>query len=132
VRSAHVALFAACFALAGCNLSDGASADAVQVPGGDPMRGHAILASGAYGCIGCHTVPGVRGARGVVGPPLDGMAARAFVAGQLPNTPDVLLAFLQDPPALVPETGMPSVWLGLQEARDIAAYLYTLGQSNER
>jgi cytochrome c2 len=54
------------------------------------------------------------------------MAARAFVAGELPNTPATLVAFLQDPPALVPATGMPDVRLGLDDARDIAAYLYTL------
>jgi cytochrome c2 len=63
---------------------------------------------------------------GVVGPPLDGMASRAFIAGQLPNTPDVLVAFLQNPAALVPATAMPDVRLGLAQARDIAAYLYTL------
>ena len=64
--------------------------------------------------------------RGVVGPPLDGMASRAFIAGQLPNTPDVLVAFLQNPPALVPATGMPDVRLSLDQARHVAAYLYTL------
>ncbi len=37
-----------------------------------------------------------------------------------------MLAFLQDPPSLVPQTGMPNVLLSLQQARDIAAYLYTL------
>ena len=48
---------------------------------------------------------------------------------QLPNRPDVLVAFLQDPPALVPRTGMPNVGLTLEQARHIAAYLYTLETS---
>jgi cytochrome c len=38
----------------------------------------------------------------------------------------VLVAFLQDPPALVPQTGMPNVGLTLEQARHIAAYLYSL------
>jgi hypothetical protein len=53
------------------------------------------------------------------------MAQRAFIAGQLPNTPDVLVAFLQHPAALVPRTGMPDVHLSLEDARHVAAYLYS-------
>lgn len=131
VRAASVAFL--CVLVAGCDLSEDTTADqAVRVAGGDAARGHAILTRGSHGCTGCHTIPGVRAAHGVVGPPLDGMARRSFIAGQLPNEPEVMLAFLQDPPALVPETGMPNVLLSLQEARDIAAYLYTLEPSNAR
>jgi cytochrome c2 len=54
---------------------------------------------------------------------------RAFIAGQLPNTPETLLAFLQNPPALVPKTGMPNVGLGAQDARHIAAYLYRVSDA---
>ena len=93
---------------------------------GDPVRGRAIIASGAHGCTACHAIPGIRTARGVVGPPLGGLARRAFIAGQLPNNMGVLVAFLQDPPALAPRTGMPDVGLTLEEARHIAAFLYTL------
>ena len=114
-----------CLGVAGCDFSGTGSSDRRQVPDGDPTRGRAIVASGAYGCTACHTIPGLA-PRGVVGPPLAGMARRAFIAGQLPNKPDVLVAFLQNPPALVPQTGMPDVRLGLDEARDVAAYLYTL------
>mgnify|MGYP003287333791 CR=1 FL=1 len=63
---------------------------------------------------------------GVVGPPLGGIARRTFIAGQLPNRPEVLVAFLRDPPALVPSTGMPDTGVTREEARQIAAYLYTL------
>jgi cytochrome c oxidase subunit II len=124
-RIALVALGSA--ALAGCDLSQTATGTKSKaVPGGDPARGHAIVASGAHGCTACHAIPGIRAPRGVAGPPLDGMARRAFIAGQLPNEPDVLVAFLQDPPALVPATGMPDVRLSLDEARDVAAFLYAL------
>jgi cytochrome c2 len=118
-------------AVVACSLSETASADSRQVAGGDPARGKALVAGGQYGCTACHTVPGIQAPAGVVGPPLAGIARRAFIAGQLPNKPDVLVAFLQNPPSLVPETGMPDVRLGLQEARDIAAYLYTLEPSRE-
>lgn len=129
-RAATVAL--ACVASAGCDLPGGAATAAAPAPGGDPARGRALIASGVYGCTACHAVPGMGAPHGVVGPPLGGMASRAFIAGQLPNTPDVLVAFLQDPPALVPATGMPDVRLGLDEARHIAAFLYTLGPRDAR
>jgi cytochrome c553/cytochrome c2 len=92
----------------------------------DAGQGLAIIASGAHGCGACHTIPGVRAPRGIVGPDLTGFARRPFIAGQLPNTFDVLVAFLQNSPALVPNTGMPNLGLSLEEARRIAAYLYTI------
>jgi cytochrome c553 len=92
---------------------------------GDAARGRAIIASGTHGCAACHAIPGIRWPQGVVGPPLDGFAQRAFIAGELPNKPDVLAAFLQDPPRLVPRTGMPNVGLSAEEARHIAAFLYS-------
>lgn len=93
---------------------------------GDPARGRALIANGVYGCTACHFVPRIYAPRGIVGPPLDGLAQRPFIAGQLANTPDVLVAFLRNPPSLVPATGMPNVGLTVEDARDIAAYLYTL------
>jgi cytochrome c553/cytochrome c2 len=99
---------------------------------GDPARGRAILASGIHGCAACHTIPGIRSPKGIVGPPLGGVRARGFIAGQLPNRPDVLVAFLQNPPALVPQTGMPNVGLTREQARHIAAYLYSLGTNDAR
>lgn len=116
-----------CAALASCDLSETASAKkTVEVAGGDAGRGRAIVMRGDYGCTACHAVPGIGFPRGVAGPPLDGMADRAFIAGQLPNKPDVLVSFLLNPPRFVPKTGMPDVRLSLDQARDIAAFLYTL------
>lgn len=105
-------------------------------PGGnaqaDAANGRALVVSGAYGCTACHVIPGIRAPRGIVGPQLGGLAQRPFIAGQLPNTIDVLAAFLQDPPSLVPATGMPNVGLSRAHARDIAAYLYTLPATDAR
>ena len=116
-----------CAALAACDLSENASAEKkVTVPGGDPARGRAIISRGQYGCTACHAIPGIEFPRGIAGPPLAGMANRAFIAGELPNRPDILVDFLMNPPRLVPKTGMPDVRLSLDQARDIAAFLYTL------
>ena len=41
-----------------------------------------------YGCYTCHTIPGVEGANGLVGPPLSGIYERVYIAGEVPNTPE--------------------------------------------
>jgi cytochrome c1 len=80
------------------------------------------------GCGGCHTIPGVAGANGTVGPALAGVAARTAIAGgAVPNTgPDDLKKWILDPPAVKPGTQMPKLGLTDQEATDIVAFLETL------
>jgi cytochrome c len=90
--------------------------------GGNPDRGAALIR--AVGCGQCHSIPGIRGAEGAVGPPLTQFARRTFIAGQLPNSPDNLVRWLMDPPAVEPGTAMPALGLSAEQARDIAAYLY--------
>jgi mono/diheme cytochrome c family protein len=122
----YVALLALIqFAAVGCDLAP-KPFNTKHVDDGDASRGLALVAGGSYGCAACHAIPGIRFPKGNVGPPLDGMAGRSLIAGHLPNKPGVLVAFLQDPPALAPQTGMPNVGLSIEQARDIAAYLYTL------
>jgi cytochrome c len=94
------------------------------VPGGDPGRGESLIY--VQGCGSCHTIPGVTGARGTVGPPLARWSRRDFIAGELPNTPDNLVRWIVNAPAIEPGTDMPNLGLSEAEARDIAAYLYTL------
>ncbi len=133
MRRAGILLAAlGCVGLAGCDLSQPVAYESKQVAGGDPARGLALIATGVHGCQACHAIPGIRTPKGVVGPPLAGMARRGFIAGQLPNKPGVMVAFLQNPPALLPTTGMPDVGLTTDEARHIAAYLYTLEQPDAR
>jgi cytochrome c2 len=122
----HTGLFVLLLALlaaAGCDSS--APPPHLRVPGGDPERG--VVAIGAYGCGGCHAIPGIRGANGTVGPPLSDFATRGYVAGVRPNWPRHLVQWIIDPPAIAPETAMPRLGVSEQEARDMAAYLYTLG-----
>jgi cytochrome c1 len=92
--------------------------------GGDPARGRELIVH--YGCGSCHSIPGIREARGLVGPPLILFGRRTFIAGQVPNTPDQLVRWLLDPTAIEPGTAMPKLGLSEQDARHIAAYLYTL------
>ena len=78
------------------------------------------------GCGSCHQIPGVMHANGLVGPPLYHFSHRTIVAGYLPNTPDNLVHWIQDPQGVAPGNAMPDGGLNTQQARDIAAYLYTL------
>lgn len=91
--------------------------------GADPARGREAFA--ARGCGTCHSLENIAGARGLVGPPLDGVAARQYLAGSLPNTPDNMVRWIRDPHAIHSHTVMPSLGIDKAEARDIAAFLYT-------
>ena len=95
-----------------------------RVEGGDARRGAELISR--FGCAACHAVPGVRAARGAVGPPLDRFAARVYIAGILPNTPPNLVRWIRDPQGVRPGDAMPNMGVSEAEARDIAAYLYTL------
>ena len=97
---------------------------AVAASGGSPARGRQMLAG--WGCGSCHTIPGVPGANSAVAPPLTSYAARAFVAGQAPNTPENLVRWIMHPQSVVPLTAMPDLGAPEPIARDMAAYLYTL------
>lgn len=94
------------------------------ITGADPDRGLALIES--RGCGACHQIPGVAWPRGRVGGALAGFADRALIAGRHPNQPDVVVRWLRDPPALSPDTAMPPSNLTETQARDVAAYLYTL------
>ncbi|MBO1903412.1 c-type cytochrome [Microvirga sp. 3-52] len=122
-------ILAALAALSACSDSQEPSA-ALRIAGGEPEQGRALIQS--YGCGTCHTISGVRGARGRVGPELNDYAQQHLLAGFLPNTSQNLIAWLVDPVALKPRTGMPAQGLTETEARHIASYLYTLGDSKVR
>jgi cytochrome c1 len=91
---------------------------------GDPAAGQAALH--AYDCGVCHRIPGVRGATGLVGPPLEAFGKRVYIAGRFANDQDMLVRWIIDPPALAPSTAMPAVGVDERDARDIAAYLLGL------
>lgn len=92
--------------------------------GGSAARG--VAAISRYGCGSCHTIPGVSGAFGRIGPPLTAFGDRFYVAGVLQNTPVNLERWIENPPAVDEHTVMPNLHVTHQDAVDIAGYLYTL------
>ncbi|WP_293855288.1 c-type cytochrome [uncultured Alsobacter sp.] len=87
-------------------------------------RGRVAIAQ--HGCPTCHVIPGIVGSSTGIATPLKGIAARQYLGGVVPNTPETMVAWLRDPPAIKPGTAMPNVGLGESDARDIAAYLSRL------
>jgi cytochrome c2 len=108
--------------LAGC--SEPGNAAATPGTGGDAQRGRMEIA--AVGCGSCHVIPGIATAKGLVGPPLDHIARRIFLAGMVRNTPDNMTRWIEDPQKIVPGNAMPDMGLTPAQARDITAYLYTI------
>ncbi|HWJ39409.1 MAG TPA: c-type cytochrome [Sphingomicrobium sp.] len=96
---------------------------AAAATGGNPSRGEAMFIQ--YGCGSCHGLKHVRKATGMVGPPLDGIAVRAIIAGKLPNQPDNMVRWIRDPQQVTPGTDMPDLHVSQRDARDITAFLYT-------
>jgi cytochrome c len=107
----------------GASGCDRASQNLADLAGGDPRRGEVAIRT--YGCGSCHTIPGIRGANGQVGPPLTGIAERVYVGGVITNTPENLVRWIQNPPSIDPMTAMPNVGVTYQDAVDIAGYLYS-------
>lgn len=91
---------------------------------GDATAGRKALQQ--YLCATCHVIPGVVGANRHVGPPLTGIGSRQYIAGVLPNTPDNMVRWLRDPKQVDPLSAMPDLDVSEQDALDIAAFLYTL------
>jgi cytochrome c2 len=98
--------------------------NAAAMTGGDPAHGKEALRR--YGCDTCHTIPGVRGADALVGPPLNRMASRSYIGGVMPNTPANMIQWIQHPREVDRLTAMPDLGVTDSDARDIAGYLYTL------
>jgi cytochrome c2 len=96
---------------------------AEALTGGNVERGRQAFVGA--GCGGCHTLKGVSQAHGLVGPPLDGIAERAIIAGKLANNPGNMSRWISSPQSVVPGNAMPDMPLTTQQTNDIAAFLYT-------
>ncbi len=121
IAACVVAIFA--IALSGCMRRD-AAVLAQDVTAGNASVGQHLIY--AYGCGSCHVIPGVAEANGTVGPPLEGLASRIYIAGSLVNTPENLFLWVRKPQEINPGTAMPDLGVSERQAHDIAAYLYTL------
>src|SRR5438067_9179045 len=117
-----VGLIFAAIVACGCNRATEEAARART--GGDVQRGREKIAN--YGCASCHTIPGIRGADAHVGPPLDHIALRSYIGIGLTNNPANMMQWIQHPRDLAPKAAMPNLHINEKDARDIAAYLYTL------
>lgn len=113
-----LALAAAC-ALAGC--APVGDRETQRVAGADAQRGRLLL--GQYQCGSCHAIPGVASAQGRVAPALGEFGMRSYIAGRVPNRPDLLAQWIARPQSLVPGTTMPDMGVPPDAARDMAAYL---------
>lgn len=85
-------------------------------------RGEVVLRQ--YACHACHRIDGIVGPDSRVGPALAGWPRRRLIAGSLPNTPDNLVRWLQDPQSISPQTLMPDLGVSEAHAREIADYLF--------
>ncbi len=88
----------------------------------DPKPAPALMIR--FGCAGCHTISGVPGADGQVGPELSGLRARVYIGGVARNDAQSLVRWIVDPPSLSPRTAMPRTGVNEDQARAIAAWLY--------
>ncbi len=96
---------------------------AATLTGGDASRAPWLMTR--YGCAGCHTIKGVPGADGKVGPPLNELIERVYIGGTAPNNAENLVRWMLEPQRFAPHVAMPPPGLTEGEARDIAAYLYS-------
>lgn len=104
--------------LAGCDAYGTAAGQS------EAQRGATLIAQ--KGCGYCHIIPGIADADGLVGPPLDHMANRIYVAGILRNSTDNLSRWIRNPQQISPGNAMPDMNLSRYEAHAMAVYLGTL------
>lgn len=104
-------------ALLACAGARAEPADAVE-------RGRALLSQ--YQCGACHAIPGVPSSRGALAQPLAGWRHRSYIAGRVPNRPELLARWIEAPQSLVPGTRMPSMGVPPADAQAMAAYLFSL------
>jgi cytochrome c1 len=122
-RALTVVTLAAAVAVGACNGSSRTAAPRI-VRGASPDLGKQLIVK--YGCGSCHMIPGIKGADGLVGPPLIHFGRRGVIAGELANTPDNLTRWIDNPQTVEPGTDMPNVGVTPDEARNMAAYLESL------
>lgn len=120
--SATSVKIAACLA-AGASLLGACGAEQGPVPSASAERGRALIEQN--GCGTCHTIGGIDGANGKVGPPLTDFDENRRIAGQLANSPENVVRWILEPRRFDPQTVMPDLGLTPEQARDVAEYLYT-------
>ncbi len=113
----RAALLLVVVAAAGC----GSGSKPAAVGAGDPQRGKQVIEY--IGCGACHTIPGIPGATGSVGPTLAGYKAQPKVLGLFANTPANLARWVRQPQRFLPGGVMPNLGLTRAQSEDVAAYI---------
>jgi cytochrome c oxidase subunit 2 len=91
---------------------------------GDAARGAQLFERSA--CVACHTIRGTK-ARARIGPDLTHVGSRQMIAADmLPNTPDNLARWLDNPPGVKPGALMPDLNLKEDQIADLVTYLQSL------
>ena len=116
----RILLIAMLLLAAGCSKAEKPAAP--KNGGGNVEAGRAAIDK--YGCAACHIVPGVAQPRGMAAPSLEHFRSRPSIARKLPNNPETLIKWLQNPQAMDPLGAMPNLGVTPNDARDIAAYVY--------
>ncbi|MEH6388129.1 c-type cytochrome [Pseudomonas profundi] len=106
--------------------SGGAAASPARASTGETPEERGSLAVQQYGCVTCHAIPGITGAAAHVGPPLGGIANRAFIAGVLPNTRENMIHWIRSPQEIDPLSAMPGLGVTEEDAENMASFLATL------
>ena len=114
-----LALFCLLSALSGCSSSSSRQA---AMASAHPTAPELMI---QYGCPSCHVIPDVPGAVGKVGPSLDSLAQRTYLAGVLPNSPANLERWLMHPQSIHPGTAMPEMGVTRQDASIMSDFLQT-------
>ncbi len=109
--------------LAGCDLGRSTNEAAPDAP----ARGAQLIRT--YGCGACHHIPHIAGANGNVGPSLERIADRVYLAGVLPNSEANLALWIREPQAIAQTTAMPDMGVSADEAAAMAAYFYRRTQA---
>lgn len=79
-----------------------------------------------YGCYACHVIPKISKGAGRVGPKLEEIAEQIYIGGVLPNSPDNMIKWLQDPQQYSPNTAMPDMDVNQEDARNMTAHLFKI------
>lgn len=88
------------------------------------QRGRTLMAQ--YQCGSCHHIPGVNDAYGASATSLAAFGQRSYIAGRIPNRPEMLARWIHHPQELIPSATMPALGVSTSQAEDMAAYLHSL------
>lgn len=102
------------------------AAAAADPPGEDTAVAAGRRVFETTACVNCHTIRGTI-ANGRFGPDLTHLMSRETIgAGVLPNTPENLRRWVENPDAIKPGCDMPAMNLSPQQLTDLISYLETL------